>query len=385
MLMRPDTDTFVFANARIVTAKAVFPGYVAVSGGKIVEIGPGRAPERGLDCAGDLLLPGLVELHTDHLETHFQPRPKVEWPALPAVLAHDAQIAASGITTVLDALRAGNELEAGQLGARMKTLAAAIAEAKAGGLTRAEHFLHLRCEIACPDVLEEMEAFLDNPELKVVSVMDHTPGQRQFTDISKWKTYYGGKRGMSTGELDRLVALLQERHARYSKTNRRAVVSRCRKADIALASHDDATNDHVIEAIQDGVAIAEFPVTFSAAEASHVAGMKVLMGAPNVVRGGSHSGNVSARALAEAGLLDILSSDYVPGSLLMAALTLADVPAIGGLAGAIRLVTKNPAEAAGLRDRGEIAAGKRADLLRVSLAGGQPVVRAVYRQGERVA
>lgn len=384
MLTKPDTDTLVFTNARVVTANAVFPGYVAVSRGKIVEVGEGRAPERGHDCAGDMILPGLVELHTDHLETHFLPRPKVEWPALSAVLAHDAQIAASGITTVLDALRAGNDLESEQLGARMTKLATAIAEAKAAGMTRAEHFLHLRCEIACPDVVDEMDAFLGNPDLKLVSVMDHTPGQRQFTDVSKWRTYYGGKKGASEAELDELMALRLDRFARHGAVNRKAIVSRCRRADIALASHDDATDDHVIEAIRDGVAIAEFPTTLSAAEASHVAGMKVLMGAPNVVRGGSHSGNVSARALAEAGLLDILSSDYVPGSLLMAALALADVPGLRGLPGAIRLVTKNPAEAAGLWDRGEIATGKRADMMLVSERRGQAVVRAVYRQGERV-
>ena len=133
------------------------------------------------------------------------------------------------------------------------------------------------------------------------------------------------------------------------------------------------------------MAIAEFPTTIEAAVASRAVGMATVMGAPNVVRGGSHSGNASARELAEAGQLDILSSDYVPAALLMAAFRLADAPAVGGLAGAIRLVSKTPAEATGLHDRGEIAVGRRADLLRVATHDGEPVVRAVWREGRRVA
>lgn len=379
------SELSIIENARIVTADTDFPGYVVVEGGRITEIGEGKAPERGHDFAGDYLIPGLVELHTDHLEVHFMPRPKVEWPALPAVLAHDAQVIGSGITTVFDALRVGNDFDEEKFGARMKKLANAVAAAKAAGLTRAEHFLHLRCEIACADVVEEMQPFLTDENLKLVSVMDHTPGQRQFTDVSKWKTYYGGKKGACDAVLD---ATIEKRHAvweKYGTINRLEVVRLCQQHDIAIASHDDATEAHVLEAVRDRMHIAEFPTTVEAAKASHAAGLKVLMGAPNVVRGGSHSGNVSAKALAEEGVLDVLSSDYVPQSLLMGAFALRDVPAVGGLAGAIRLVSKNPAEAAGLNERGEIAPDKRADLIRVTLVDDQPVVRAAWRAGKRVA
>lgn len=375
----------VLENAEIVTRDAQFRGYLVAVDGRIVEIGEGRAPEKGHDCKGDYLLPGLVELHTDHLEVHFMPRPKVEWPAISAVLAHDAQIVGAGITTVFDALRVGNDYDDEKFGARMRKLAAAVAEVKAKDLARADHFLHLRCEISCSDVVEEMEPFLTDPQLKLVSVMDHTPGQRQFTDVSKWKTYYAGKKGATEAEMDARIIQRRAIHAQFGDANRRAVVERCQAHGIAIASHDDATVAHVEEAIRDGMHIAEFPTTVPAAEASHRAGMKVLMGAPNVVRGGSHSGNVSARALAEAGVLDVLSSDYVPSSLLMGAFALRDVEAVGGLPGAIRLVSQNPAEAAGLHDRGEIAAGKRADLIRVSYDDAQPVVREVWREARRVA
>lgn len=375
----------ILENAEIVTADAQFRGYVVALDGKVIEIGEGRPPEAGHDLQGDYLLPGLVELHTDHLEVHFMPRPRVEWPALSAVLAHDAQIVGAGITTVFDALRVGNDYDDEKFGARMRKLAEAVADAKSRNLTRAEHFLHLRCEISCSDVVEEMEPFLTDPQLKLVSVMDHTPGQRQFVDVSKWKAYYAGKRGASEAEMDARIVHRRAIHAQYGEANRRAVVERCQAHNIAIASHDDATVAHVGEAIRDGMHIAEFPTTHDAAVASHKAGMKVLMGAPNVVRGGSHSGNVSARELAENGVLDVLSSDYVPSSLLMAAFALHDVDGLDGLPGAIRLVTKTPAEAAGLTDRGEIASGKRADLIRVSMEEGQPVVREVWREARRVA
>ena len=152
-----------------------------------------------------------------------------------------------------------------------------------------------------------------------------------------------------------------------------------------VASHDDATLAHVEEAKGFGVRLAEFPTSVEAARASHDAGMAVLMGAPNVVRGKSHSGNIAARDLAQQGVLDVLSSDYVPFSLIYAPFILAD-SAIGiSLPQAIRMVTATPAGAVGLDDRGSITVGKRADLLRVRRNTGVPVVRSVWREGRRVA
>jgi alpha-D-ribose 1-methylphosphonate 5-triphosphate diphosphatase len=165
----------------------------------------------------------------------------------------------------------------------------------------------------------------------------------------------------------------------------RAIVEIARRRGIPLASHDDTTVDEVRQSIAEGVTIAEFPTTAESAAASRQAGLATVMGGPNVVRGGSHSGNVAARTLAEEGLLDILSSDYVPASLLLGALALEDVPAVGGLPGAIRLVSLNPARATGLDDRGEIAFGKRADLIRVRRDEDSVVVREVFRLGRRVA
>jgi alpha-D-ribose 1-methylphosphonate 5-triphosphate diphosphatase len=216
--------------------------------------------------------------------------------------------------------------------------------------------------------------------------MDHTPGQRQFRDEGKLRDYYRGKNGgMTDAQLDVLFERRFAYQKAYAATNMRAIVALAHQYDIPLASHDDTTDENVADAISDRVAVAEFPTTLEAARGLHEAGIDILMGAPNVVRGGSHSGNIAAVDLAREGLLDILSSDYIPSSLLMAALQLPrDVPAID-LAAAVRTVTRTPAEAVGLSDRGEIAVGKRADVIRVHLARGLPVVRSVWREGQRVA
>ncbi|WP_445500278.1 alpha-D-ribose 1-methylphosphonate 5-triphosphate diphosphatase [Microvirga sp. G4-2] len=375
----------VIENAELVLADRIVRGWLAIEDGCIAEIGEGRAPERGVDLDGDYLIPGLIELHTDHLESHYAPRPKVRWHPLGAVLAYDAQIASSGITTVFDSLRAGVDVDGGGLGAELVELAEAIDEARRHRLFRCEHLTHLRCEIPSPDVVETVENFVSRYPVGLMSLMDHTPGQRQFRDLGKYFNYYGGKTGKTADEINAAVAEKQRVNGERAAVNRPMLVDLARARGIPLASHDDTTLDEVGQSVEEGVVLAEFPTTLEAARASHGHGITVMMGAPNLIRGGSHSGNVAAETLAQEGVLDILSSDYVPASLLMAAFELPRrVPTVS-LPEAIRTVTKNPAQATGLTDRGEIDAGKRADLVRVRVTGETPVVRQVWRGGIRIA
>jgi alpha-D-ribose 1-methylphosphonate 5-triphosphate diphosphatase len=379
------TPGLIIENAKVVLAERVIDGWVAVSGAHICEVGEGRAPERGIDFAGDLLAPGLIELHTDHLESHLKPRPKVRWPTSAAVLAYDAQIVAAGITTVFDSLRVGNDADDNaSLTAEVWEIAAAIETARGQDLLRADHRTHLRCEICADDVVEETRRLAQHHRVDLLSLMDHTPGARQFRNLDAWRTYYGGKSGRPADELDRFMDMKLALFASNYTRHRAALVEIAKARGIAIASHDDTTPEHVAESVGDGVAIAEFPTTAEAASASHAAGVGVLMGAPNVVRGGSHSGNVAAELLAREGVLDILSSDYVPASLLMGAFELARRIDGLGLAAAMRTVTLHPARATGLADRGEIAPGLRADLIRIRLAQELPVVREAYRGGQRV-
>lgn len=378
------TTEAVFTNARIVLEDDIISGTLVVRDGLIVEFSEGSTAS-GEDMEGDYILPGLVELHTDHLEAHYSPRPGVRWDKISAIQAHDAQVVTSGITTVFDCLRMGSDEDGGFSKGEMREMADAIQTAEREDRLRAEHLLHLRCEVSAPDVLDHFSDFESDPHVRLVSLMDHAPGQRQFQTMEQYTLYYKKKRGLSEDAFAQFVARRQESSARYAAPHRNALAKTCAERGVTIASHDDATLDHVDEAIGYGVRLAEFPTSFDAAEASHKAGMSVLMGAPNIVRGKSHSGNIAARDLAERGVLDVLSSDYVPLSLLHAPFVLADALPNLSLPKALAMVTATPAKTVGLSDRGRIAEGLRADLVRVRRRSGVPVVRAVWREGRRVA
>jgi alpha-D-ribose 1-methylphosphonate 5-triphosphate diphosphatase len=375
----------VLTNGRIVTADAEFEGSVVVRDGHIAEVARGLSHVAGaVDLDGDILVPGLIELHTDNLEKHFSPRPGVKWPSLPAVMAHDTQVAAGGITTVFDSISLGDvrgDTDRVQHRARMVE---AICQANERQLTRAEHRLHLRCEITPDDAVETVDKWIDLPLVGLLSINDHTPGQRQFLDPSKLKQYYMGKFAMTEAQFEAFHARSLELHERNAVKHRHEIVSRAQARALPLASHDDATAEHVQEAVRNGMTIAEFPTTWEAAEASRDAGLAVLVGAPNLVLGGSHSGNIAAIDLIRSGQADILSSDYVPASLMEGVFKLPNADAGIDLPHAVRLASLNPARAVGFNDRGEIATDKRADLVRVRMLGDAPMVRAVWREGERV-
>jgi alpha-D-ribose 1-methylphosphonate 5-triphosphate diphosphatase len=378
------TAESILSNAKIVLEDRILTGSVLIRDGRIAEIEEGTS-RIGEDFGGDYLIAGLVELHTDHLESHYSPRPGVRWHMTSAIQAHDAQVASSGITTVFDCLRMGSDENGGFEKGEMRGMADTIQAAQREGRLRAEHLLHLRCEVASDNVLEHFADFDNDPYVRLVSLMDHSPGQRQFQTMDQYTLYYKTKRGLTEEQFARFVEGQLALSERYSALHRDALAKACADRGITVASHDDATLDHVEEAKGHGVKLAEFPTSLDAADASHKAGMSVLMGAPNVVRGASHSGNIAARDLAARGVLDVLSSDYVPFSLLHAPFVLADEFDSISLPQALAMVTSTPARTVGLDDRGRIAPGLRADLVRVRRDHGVPVVRAVWREGQRVA
>ncbi len=378
------SSEMVLTNARIVLEDRVIDGALVIKDGLIADISD-TSTQTGLDMGGDFILPGLIELHTDHLETHYSPLPGVRWNMISAIQAHDAQIASSGITTVFDCLRMGSDEDGGFDVGEMRRMADALLAAEQEGRLRADHLIHLRCEVSSSDVLNHFEGFEHDQKVRLVSLMDHAPGQRQFQTMDQYTLYYKTKRGLSDEAFAHFVKRRQDSSALYAKPHRDVIAAHCKALGITIASHDDATLDHVDEAIGYGVKLAEFPTSLEAAKASHDAGMSVLMGAPNIVRGKSHSGNIAARDLAERGTLDVLSSDYVPLSLIHAPFILADEVEAITLPQAVAMVTVTPAKTVGLDDRGRIANGLRADLVRVRRETGVPVVRAVWRAGERVA
>jgi len=374
----------VLSNARIVLAGEVIRGSLQLRDGRIAAVHSGGTAVPGAhDLEGDHLLPGLVEVHTDNLERHVMPRPKVSFPMQGAVQAHDAEIAAAGITTVLDAIGVGDPYGDGFRSRDQSALLEVLDRLEAAGSLRADHHVHVRCELPAPNALELFQPFQGHPRLRLISLMDHTPGQRQWTDIEHARVYYTGKKGWSDAKFDEEVRIAPERQARWAEPHRRWFADFARARRVALATHDDTTLAHVDEAVQLGASMSEFPTTLAAARHAKAQGLATVAGAPNVVRGGSHSGNVSALELAREGVLDALSSDYVPASLLMAAWLL-QRDAGFSLPEAIDVVSRGPARACGLDDRGAIAAGLRADVIRVREVHDHPVVREVYARGQRV-
>ncbi|MEO0484720.1 MAG: alpha-D-ribose 1-methylphosphonate 5-triphosphate diphosphatase [Pseudomonadota bacterium] len=386
----PDTHqhpaaNLCLANARLVLPDAVITGQITIKAGKITDIAEGTGvPQGATDCAGDYVVPGLVELHTDNLERHIEPRPSVDWPHLPALVAHDAELASTGITTVFDAMRAGSiHSGKGRYIDYARTLANELLAARAQGVFKISHFLHLRAEICSETLLEELARFGPEDRVGIVSLMDHTPGQRQFSDLTQLKTYVAKKRGMDDADFEAHVKNLKGLQARFGAKHEAGAVAEAARLGAVLASHDDTTAAHVTKSAENGVGFAEFPTTREAAEACRETGIAVMMGAPNLIRGGSHSGNVAASELAEAGLLDIVSSDYVPSALLLAAFKLAEL--WDDLPRAVATVTRNPARAARLSDRGALAPGLRGDVVRVRALSDTPLLRGVWSQGVQVA
>ena len=374
----------IITNVNLVLENEVVPGSVEVIDGEIRALADSPSQQPGaIDGNGGWLMPGLVELHTDNLDKHFTPRPKVSWPPFGAMRAHDAQVVASGITTVLDAVAIGDERDGGTRQDNLDKMIHTVVNSERQGLNRAQHLLHLRCELPHDTTVPLFEHYLELPEVRLVSLMDHSPGQRQFVNMVKYREYYQGKYRLNDQQMQEFEQSQLALSARWSAPNRAEIARQCRERNISLASHDDATSSHVLESHQLGMVIAEFPTTVEAATASHQHGLMVMMGAPNVVRGGSHSGNVAAHELAALGVLDVLSSDYYPGSLLEAVFLLADDERNGlGLAEATRLATANPARSLGLTDRGVLAEGQRADLVLVHRHQGQVYPTRVWCRGE---
>ena len=379
------TQDTILANATLVLQDLTVTGHVVLRDGVIADIDTGKAlPKGAQDCEGDVVAPGLIELHTDNLERHIQPRPKVDWPHNAAILAHDAELAGTGITTVFDAMRVGSIPSGrGRYIKYARGLATELLALRADNALKISHFLHLRAEVCSETLEEEMAEFAEADRVGIVSLMDHTPGQRQFRDISKLEAYVKGKLSLNDEEFRAHVAQLQELRALHGERHEAVAVAEAKRYGAVLASHDDTTEEQVRVSAGHGIRVAEFPTTLEAARACHVHDISIIMGAPNLIRGGSHSGNVAAHELAKAGHLDILLSDYVPSAPLLAAVQPGEL--WGDMARGLATVTANPARSVGLQDRGVLEPGKRADVIRFAMRGGVPALRGVWSRGERVA
>jgi alpha-D-ribose 1-methylphosphonate 5-triphosphate diphosphatase len=395
----PPTD-YVLGHVRAVLAdRIVEDALVAVRGGVIAAVEPhppGLAAD--VDGQGLLCVPGLVDVHSDGLEKERLPRPGAELPLEFALLSFEGKLRAAAVTTVFHG--AGFEESHGRGLARSvagaEQVCAAVAAARAEGLV--DHRILYRLDVRCPEGLAGLRRQLASdrgtrptaapgPGPALVSHEDHTPGQGQYADRGYYERYLVGTRGMSGQEAAQHVdELIEDRNGRLDVREEALawLAGRAHAGRVRLLGHDPSSADEIDELVSRGGAVAEFPTTATAARAARERGLPVVMGAPNVLRGGSHNGNASGRDLVAAGLVTALASDYLPSGLLAAAFALA-TDAVVDLPAAIRLVTAGAAEVAALPDRGSLAPGLRADLALIAAGPRWPVVRSVLRASEATA
>lgn len=381
------TQETILANATLVLPGETVRGTLVLRDGVIAAMDIGAAvPKGSVDCGGDYLAPGLVELHTDNLERHMHPRPKVNWPHMASILAHDREMASVGITTVFDAIRVGSIQSSMNKRLRRKyarEVANEVSSLRAQGALKIRHHIHLRAETCSETLIKELDEFGAQDRVGIVSLMDHTPGQRQFADVAKFEAYVRGKYNLPEDGFAEYIAFLKDLRAQFGDHHERAVVAAAARFGAVLASHDDTTAKQVEQSGQHGVRLAEFPTTIEAARACREIGIATILGGPNLVRGGSHSGNVTAIDLANLDLLDIVSSDYVPASLLLSAVQLGQH--WDDMARGMATVTVTPAQMVGLTDRGRLEVGLAADVIRFGLTEHVPALQSVWSRGHRVA
>jgi alpha-D-ribose 1-methylphosphonate 5-triphosphate diphosphatase len=373
-------DMLYLTHARVVLADATLEdAAVLVADGRILAVCPAAAPAgaREIDLTGRLLMPGMIDLHCDALEKEVEPRPGVHFPLDFACAQADKRNAAAGITTVFHALSFANH----EMGVRNNAFAAEIARAVSAWQEHAlvDNRVHARYEVTDETAPPFLTRLLRDGHAHLLSIMDHSPGQGQFRDVTAFRSYLANSYRTSETELDAI--LIHKQDAAAGATARiTQVVAAARECGVVVASHDDDSPAKVEAVAAFGAAISEFPINLETARAARARGMVTLYGAPNVLRGKSQSGAMRALDAVIAGVADCLCGDYSPAALLPSMLRLPELAGIG-LHEAVALVSCNPARAAGLTDRGQIAAGQRADLIAVKSLGGLPQVERVWVHG----
>ena len=377
-----DNNSCIIRGGTVVCADRVLPECdVVVIDGRIAAIEPAGAdfdaqPDATVgvlpvvDARGAYVVPGLIDIHSDYVENVASPRPSVVMDLSTSLYKADRELVSHGVTTIFHSLSVyGAHIfdhkpirDFGNVSALIEHVADLRDGEERDHLIR--HRLHMRVELDSVDLYDDIEQFLRSGKVDLVSFMDHTPGQGQYRDLLVFGETLKGYRDVSDEDVRDIVRQQQESEKlTYAQITALAAVARER--GVSIASHDDDSEDKL--AFMDGLeaTISEFPISLDIARAARARGMHTIAGAPNVMLGHSHSGNLSAREAVQAGAIDVMCSDYYPAALLDAVFTLRDACGLD-IARAFALVTINPAKAAGIADEvGSIAVGKRADVLLV--------------------
>ncbi|QOG12349.1 alpha-D-ribose 1-methylphosphonate 5-triphosphate diphosphatase [Arcobacter sp. FWKO B] len=352
---------------------------IVIKGEKIISIKPYRTIDVAIDLGDRRVVPGFVDLHGDAIEKEIEPRPGARFPTSMAVVELDKKLSMAGVTTMYHAIGFNDEeLSKGRGTGQSKELIEEIYEANKKHLG-VDNLVHARFEITSETSLATIKQLIIDKKVDMLSIMDHSPGQGQFKTLESWKKYH-----LSAYEIeDRDV----EEYLK-SKTSKDKVgivedlVSFGLEHNIPVLSHDDDCEEKLNTLKNLGVTFSEFPLSVEVARKAKQMNISTGMGAPNVVRGGSQSGNIAARELIKEGVCDFLCSDYHPASLLMSPYRLKEDVGLS-LEKGFAMISSTPARLAGLTDRGEIKEDMLADIVIIDEVH-FPKVVLTFKNGEVV-
>ena len=367
-------EQHILSNATIVTPTAHFEGSVIIEQDKIVDVIKGKSYASGIDLTGQLLIPGLIDIHSDYLEKEIHPRPSAAFPIPFALHYVDERALTCGITTLYSAVSFSQDEHKSRTYAQAIELAAAIDAFK--DEMAIKHFLHARIDPNNDAVIDHLEAMKNLGSLHMMVYNESIPGQRQFT-LARHIEMRAKAYAVSYEETEKIIEkeIVAKRHI-----NHRGAIQKVFEGTRIIGSHDDTTVEHVEEAVQYGATLSEMPTTLAAAKRAKELDMFVCMGAPNYYRGGSHCGNLSSLDAMNQGLVDMFCSDYHFPALIGALVKMIDanIP----IHKAVNYMTKNPADMLKLEDLGRIEAGKKADIVTFTTKNGYAHVHNVVIDGE---
>lgn len=368
-----EPNSLIIYNGKLVLENRVIEGAIIVRHGIIMDVITNisdaaqwqkyRSEYILIDAKGKFVLPGMIDIHCDAIEKEIQPRPNTLFAIPYAFQEFEAKLPIHGITTMFHSVSLGVGLSI--RGEQLVSELIDYIDTYNKGEVLARNLIHLRYEVSYLAGRPMLEKLIDEKRVQLLSLMDHAPGIGQYHREGSFERYVMKNQGVTFEEVPPIIEELQQRRACVTKDDLQAITTLAKNKQIPLASHDDDSEQKIIDNLELGIHISEFPITENVARFAEQQKIQLSLGAPNVVRGGSHDGNLSAESVIAAGKKQILCSDYYPSSLLQAVFKIADGGKVS-LSEAVKLVTLNPAEAVNMDEQiGSIRIGKVADFILV--------------------
>lgn len=373
------TTKLCIYNAQIILPEKVIKGHILIDGQRISEVSGSGFPKvksypdvTMMDAEGCYVMPGMIDLHSDAIEKEIQPRPNTLFPINMAFYELEKKLAVSGITTMYHSLSLSDEW-----GVRNKEMVVGVINninRLKQNRSMINHKIHLRYELTFLAGISILESLIRDKSIDLMSYMDHTPGQGQFRDTETLKSFTMQSYGKKAQEVEDFMDRTIENQARIDWFKLISLAKFAKTRGIRLASHDDDTKEKIETLLKCEGVLSEFPINMETALYAKSRDIHVCVGAPNIVRGKSHSNNMRAIDAITNNAADIVCSDYLPSAMLPAVfhLTREGIK----LTKAVKMVTLNPAKALGIdQEVGSVEVGKCADLILVGMHEDYPLLR----------